>query len=55
MSLKLYSLWKHDNKKKALIAIPNVYKVGGIYMNKSFGHAKNEHLYANVRKDIIVN
>jgi hypothetical protein len=24
-------------------------------MNKSFGHAKNEHFYANVKKDIIIN
>jgi len=54
LSLKLDSLWKHDNRKQALIAILNVYKVGEFYMNKSFGLSKNEHLYANVRKDIIV-
>jgi hypothetical protein len=55
LTLKLDSLWKHDNKKKALIAILNVYKVGEFYMNKNFDPTKNEHLYANVKKDIIVN
>jgi hypothetical protein len=54
LSLKLDSLWKHDNRKKGLIAILNVYKVGEFYMNNFFGHAKNEHLYANVRNNIIV-
>jgi hypothetical protein len=55
LSLKLDNLWKHDNRKKTLITILNVYKVGEFYMNKSFGHAKNEHFYANVKKDIIIN
>lgn len=38
------SLWKHGCKRKALVIIPKVYKVGEYYMTKDFGHAKNEHL-----------
>jgi hypothetical protein len=43
--LKLSSLWKHGVKKKNLIVVPRLYKVGEYYMNKGFVHAKNEHLY----------
>jgi hypothetical protein len=52
---KLDNHWKHNGKIKALIVIPNVYKIRKFYMNKDFVHAKDEHFYVNVNKDTIAN
>ncbi len=52
---KLVNFWKHNGRRKALVVILGVYKVGKFYMKKNSVHAKNEHLYANVKKEIIAN
>jgi hypothetical protein len=53
MTLKLDNLWKHDGRKKKVMAIPKVYNLGEYYMNKDFIHVKNEHFYATTTKDTI--
>jgi ribosomal protein S26 len=57
LTFNLNSLWKHKHsgRKKTLVAILGIYKVGKFYMKKYSIHAKNEHLYANVKKDTIAN
>jgi len=50
LALKLDNLWKHGGRKKTLISIPIVYKARKIHMRKNLVHAKNEHMYANVKK-----
>ncbi len=52
--LKLSSLWMHGGKRKALILVSRVYKIGGYYMNKDFVHVENEYLYVALKKNIIV-
>jgi hypothetical protein len=56
-AFKLNSLWKHKHsgRKQTLIAILGIYKVGEFYMKKYSIHAKNEHLYPNVKKNTIAN
>jgi hypothetical protein len=46
---KLDSVWKHGGRRKALVAIVGVCKVGELYVNKDLFHAKNECIYANVK------
>jgi hypothetical protein len=45
---KLDNFWKHSGRRKALVVILGVYKVGKFYKKKNSIHAKNEHLYPNV-------
>jgi hypothetical protein len=52
---KLDNLWKHGGRREALVVILRVYKTRKIYMKKKLVHAKNERLYANGKKDTIVN
>jgi hypothetical protein len=47
---KIDSLWKHARRRKALVANPAVCATSEYYMNKFFVHAKNERLYATIRK-----
>jgi hypothetical protein len=42
-------------KKKVLVVIGSVCKVGEYNMNNVYVNAKNEHFYANFRKDTISN
>jgi hypothetical protein len=49
----LDNLWKHGGRRKALVAIVGVCKVGELYMNKDLVHANNESMYANVKKNTI--
>ncbi len=55
MAFNLDSLWKHGDRKNAIVAIPSGCKIKKIYMNKKIVHAKNEHLYTIVRNDNITN
>jgi hypothetical protein len=55
IALKLDNLWKHGGRKKALVAIPIVYKAREVHMKKYLVHAKNEHMYANVKEGTIAN
>jgi len=52
---KLDNLWKHGGMRKALIAILRICKTRKFYMKFFLVHAKNEHFYANVKKDTIAN
>jgi hypothetical protein len=42
----------HGGRRKALILVSRVYKIGGYYMNKDFVHV--EYLYVALKKNIIV-
>jgi hypothetical protein len=55
LALTLNNLWKHKHsaRKKVVAAILGICKVREFYMRKYSIHAKNEHLYANVKKDTI--
>jgi hypothetical protein len=44
----------HGGRRKALILVSRVYKVGEYYMNKDFIHAENEYLYVAPKKNTIV-
>jgi hypothetical protein len=44
----------HGGRRKALILVSRVYKIGGYYMNKDFVHVENEYLYVALKKNIIV-
>lgn len=54
LALKLISLWMHGGRRKALILVSRVYKIGGYYMKKDFVHAENEYLYVALKKNTIV-
>lgn len=36
LTLKLNRLWMHGGRRKALILVSKVYKIGGYYMKKDF-------------------
>jgi len=52
---KLNKLRKHGDETKTIHCSPMSYKILEFYyVNKIFVHAKNEHLYVSIKRDLIV-